>query len=143
MTDSILNLDRQICHALYSASNALVRAYRPLLQPLGLTYPQYVLMMSLWQRDGVSIKELARHTKFDAATLTPMLKRLESKNMIALVSSEQDERSKIVSLTSDGEKLKKAAKKVPEQLVCNIDLPRERALELKALCDELNQRLEQ
>ena len=76
---SVLDLDRQICHSLYSASNALVRAYRPLLEGIDLTYPQYVVMMSLWQRDKVSISDLARHTRFDAGTLSPIVKRLQKK----------------------------------------------------------------
>ncbi len=79
---SVLDLDRQICHSLYSAANALVRAYRPLLERLDLTYPQYLVMMSLWQQDGVSISDLARHTRFDAGTLTPLLRRLQKKGLI-------------------------------------------------------------
>ena len=141
MTDSPLDLDRQICHALYSASNALVRAYRPLLEPLDLTYPQYVVMMSLWQRDGVSITDLGKHTRFDAGTLTPMLKRLQGKGLIDARPSPEDERSKLISLTLAGKNLRKKAEAVPAELSCTVDMPREEALQLKALCEQLNELL--
>jgi MarR family transcriptional regulator, organic hydroperoxide resistance regulator len=138
---SPLDLDRQICHSLYSASNALVRAYRPLLDKLDLTYPQYVVMMSLWQRDAVSISDLARHTRFDAGTLTPMLKRLEQKNLLTSEVAEADERRRILTLTKKGRSLKKSAEKVPNQIACTADMPIEEALELKSLCEKLLGRL--
>ena len=140
-TASTLDLDRQICHSLYSASNALVRAYRPLLQQLDLTYPQYVVMMSLWQRDKVSNSELARHTRFDAGTLTPMLKRLQDKGLITSTVAKSDERRRIVSLTKKGRGLKKTAKTIPEQIACTANMSVKDALELKALCEALFTRL--
>ena len=139
---SILDLDRQICHSLYSASNALVRAYRPLLQQLDLTYPQYVLMMSLWQRDGVSISELSRHTRFDPGTLTPILKRLQNKGLISSSVAQSDERRRIITVTGKGRSLKKEAETIPGQIVCTVDLPMEDALQLKLLCEKLVSRLE-
>ena len=138
---SVLDLDRQICHSLYSAANALVRAYRPLLQALDLTYPQYVVMMSLWQRDKVSISELARHTRFDAGTLTPMLRRLQTKGFINSEVATSDERRRVITLTRQGRALKKSAESVPRQIACAVDLPVEDALELKSLCEELVRRL--
>ena len=138
---SALDLDRQICHSLYSAANALVRAYRPLLESLDLTYPQYVVMMSLWQRDAVSISELVRHTRLDAGTLTPMLKRLQDKELIASEVAASDGRSRIITLTRKGRTLKKSAEKVPGQIACSVDLPMEDALQLKALCEKLVSRL--
>ncbi len=134
---SALDLDRQICHSLYSASNALVRAYRPLLQELDLTYPQYVVMMSLWQRDGVSISDLARHTRFDAGTLTPILKRLQKKGLIESQVAESDERRKVITVTGKGRSLKKSAEDIPGRIACTVDLPMEDALALKALCEKL------
>ena len=138
---SALDLDRQICHSLYSAANALVRAYRPLLQELDLTYPQYVLMMSLWQRDGVSISDLARHTRFDAGTLTPILKRLQKKGLIESEVAESDERRRMITVTAKGRSLKKSAERIPGRIACRVDLPLEDALALKALCEKLVSKL--
>jgi DNA-binding MarR family transcriptional regulator len=137
VTDSKLELDKQICHSLYSASNALVRAYRPLLQPLDLTYPQYLVMMSLWQYNDVSIRQLSEHCLLDSGTLTPLLKRLEGKGLLHRMHSKSDERQKVISLSERGHQLKAQAETVPEQMACNIKQGRERALELKALCESL------
>jgi len=143
MSNSNLSLDRQVCHALYSASNALVRAYRPLLTPLDLTYPQYVVMMSLWQRDQVSITELGGHTRFDAGTLTPILKRLESKGLITRRQAQDDERKKIIGLTSAGLKLRDDASEVPGQIAFASSFGEQEALQLKQLCETLIRSLEE
>lgn len=135
--DSNLELDKQICHSLYCASNALVRAYRPLLEPLELTYPQYLVMMSLWQFNDVSVKQLSQHTRLDSGTLTPLLKRLELKSLVLRKHSTLDERQKVISLTSAGKKLKQHAEKVPEQMVCKTKMTRKDALLLKKLCELL------
>ncbi len=140
-SSSSLDLDRQICHSLYSAANALVRAYRPLLEELDLTYPQYLVMMSLWQRDQVYISDLARHTRFDPGTLTPILKRLHTKGLVESQVAEADERRRIITVTKKGRALKTSAEKVPGQIACNVDLPLEEALELKSLCEKLFSKL--
>lgn len=137
MSNSNLSLDRQVCHALYSASNALVRAYRPLLTPLDLTYPQYVVMMSLWQRDQVSVTQLSAHTRFDAGTLTPILKRLELKGLVKRRQAQEDERKKIISLTRAGQELRDAASAVPKRIACASSLDEQKALQLKQLCEAL------
>ena len=138
---SVLDLDRQICHSLYSASNALVRAYRPLLEGIDLTYPQYVVMMSLWQRDGVSISDLVQHTRLDAGTLTPLLRRLQSKRLVDIEVADSDERRRVVSLTRRGRALKGSAEQIPGQIACAVDMPAEDAVKLKALCEDLLSRL--
>ena len=138
---SPLDLDRQICHSLYSASNALVRAYRPLLEQIDLTYPQYLVMMSLWQRDRVSISDLVRHTRLDAGTLTPLLRRLQKKGLIDIRVADSDERCRVVTMTGKGRSLKKSAEKVPGQIACTADMPAEEALKLKALCETLVSKL--
>lgn len=138
---SVLELDRQICHSLYSAANALVRAYRPLLTQLDLTYPQYLVMMSLWQRDGVSISHLARHTRFDAGTLTPLLRRLQNKALIDIRVADSDERRRVVTLTKQGRSLKKSAEKIPREIAGTVDMPPADALQLKALCETLVSKL--
>ncbi len=136
-----LDLDRQICHSLYSAANALVRAYRPLLDALDLTYPQYVVMMSLWQRDEVIISELAHHTRFDPGTLTPILKRLQNKGLIDSQVARSDERRRLITVTRKGRSLKKSAEQVPGQIACSVDLPMEEALQLRSLCEKLFNKL--
>ncbi len=140
-TSSPLDLDRQICHSLYSAANALVRAYRPYLAELDLTYPQYVVMMSLWQRDGVSITDLVGHTRFDAGTLTPLLRRLQGKGLVDIRVADSDERRRVVTLTRQGRSLKAAAKELPARIACTVDMSEDEALELKALCETLLSKL--
>ncbi|MCW8194494.1 MarR family transcriptional regulator [Proteobacteria bacterium 005FR1] len=134
---SLLNLDMQLCHAVYSGANALVRAYRPFLEPLGLTYPQYLVMLSLWQQDGVSIRELSKHTRFDAGTLSPILKRLESKGLLRREASKEDERQKRIVLSAAGKRLRTRAEKVPEQMACTYLKDIDKARQLKQLCEEL------
>ena len=108
-----------------------------MLEPLGLTYPQYVTMMSLWQHDSVSIKQLSLHTRLDSGTLTPLLKRLEAKGLLLRKHSLEDERQKVISLTKSGLQLKKQAAKVPEQLVAKTSMQEKEALKLKQLCEKL------
>ncbi len=139
---SMLKLDLQVCHSLYSASNALIRAYRPLLEPLGLTYPQYLVMLSLWERDGVSVKALSQHTRLDSGTLTPILKRLQNQGLLNRDVSEQDERQKKIVLTEKGQALRHEAEKIPEVMACSIHTDLKKAIELKKLCEELVKKLE-
>ncbi len=136
-----MDLDRQVCHSLYSAANALIRAYRPHLEKLGLTYPQYVTMMSLWQRDGVSISELVRHTRLDAATLTPLLRRLQNKGLVDIKVADNDERRRMVTVTNQGRSLKSSAERLPRQIACTVDMSAEDVLALKALCETLVSKL--
>ncbi|MEP1471678.1 MAG: MarR family transcriptional regulator [Halieaceae bacterium] len=138
---SSLDLDRQICHSLYSATNALVRAYRPMLAELDLTYPQYLVMMSLWRKDKVSISGLAGHTRFDAGTLTPLLRRLQKKGLVDIQVADDDERRRIISVTRQGRSLMRKAEKIPGQIACTVDMPAEDALQLKALCEVLVSKL--
>ena len=140
---SNLDLDKQICHSVYTTANALVRSYRPLLEPLGLTYPQYLVLLSLWQQDGVSIKQLVAHTRLDAGTLTPILKRLETKKLLTRKADPEDERQKQVVLTKKGQRLKLQAESVPEQLLCRFKdgITLQQAIELKTLCETLYQSL--
>lgn len=140
---SSLDLDMQVCHAIYSSANALVRAYRPLLGPLGLTYPQYLVMLSLWQRDAVSIRELGQHTRFDAGTLTPILKRLEHKGLLERRHSDKDERKKQICLTRKGKTLKTKAEHIPENMASLLGADYQKAKKLKSLCEELYSAIEE
>lgn len=134
---SLLKLDLQVCHSLYSAANTLIRAYRPLLEPLGLTYPQYIVMLSLWEKDGVSVKNLSHHTRLDSGTLTPILKRLQKQGLLERQISEIDERQKRIELTDRGLALKVMAEKIPEIMACSIYKDVQQAIKLKSMCDDL------
>jgi len=134
---STLDLEHQVCHSLYSVTNALIRAYRPLLKPLGLTYPQYIVMLSLWQEDNISVKALSSHTRLDSGTLTPILKRLEKQGLLTREVFGEDERQKRLVLTKEGKKLKKIAETVPAQISCaTVGDSKGRGLSDKALKDQ-------
>lgn len=132
-----LRLDKQLCFSLYSASNAMVRAYRPLLKALDLTYLQYIVMLVLWEKDEVSIGEVGERVHLDSGTLTPLLKRLESKGLVNRNLSTRDERVKVLSLTDKGRSLESEAEDIPKQMLCKAKLPTEALIALKQQCDEL------
>jgi DNA-binding MarR family transcriptional regulator len=108
-----LLLDNQLCFALYSASLAMTKLYKPLLDALGLTYPQYLAMLVLWERDGLMVSELGERLSLDSGTLTPLLKRLEAAGLIARIRDTADERRVRITLTAAGRKLKARARKIP------------------------------
>ena len=132
-----LALENQLCFPLYAASRELTRCYKPFLDPLGLTYPQYVTMMALWERDGVKVGELGARLHLDSATLTPLLKRLEARGYLQRRRSEEDERAVIVTLTAEGVALRERALEVPRCLASRISLSPEDALQLKQLLERL------
>ena len=112
-TDIMLQLDNQLCFALYSTSLAMTKVYKPLLDELGLTYPQYLAMLVLWERDGLMVSELGDRLYLDSGTLTPLLKRLETAGYISRIRALEDERRVHITLTSSGRKLKLRAAKIP------------------------------
>ncbi len=109
----MLQLDNQLCFALYSTSLAMTKVYKPLLAELNLTYPQYLAMLVLWERDGLMVSELGARLYLDSGTLTPLLKRLEASGYISRIRHVDDERRVYISLTSSGRKLKPRAAKIP------------------------------
>lgn len=111
--ENALLLDNQLCFALYSASLAMTKLYKPLLEELGLTYPQYLVMLVLWEADGVMVSEIGHRLSLDSGTLTPLLKRLEAAGLISRMRDVQDERRVHIHLTQAGRKLKARAAKVP------------------------------
>ena len=127
-----LKLDAQLCFPLYAASNLLTRLYRPLLDELGLTYPQYLVMLVLWERAPASVGELSAKLYLDSGTLTPLLKRLEAGDLVRRQRSVADERRVEVSLTSNGQALKKRALEVPGAMACRLGLGNERFIGLRA-----------
>lgn len=135
-----LQLDDQLCFALYNASRALIRAYAPLLGPLGVTYPQYLVLLVLWERDGLPVNQLGDRLALDSGTLTPLLKRLAQQGLVERRRGEDDERIVRIHLTSSGRTLRGKARKVPVELAgrAGYDLSSERqARELVRLRDEL------
>ena len=112
-TDEMLRLDNQLCFAVYSASLAMTKLYKPLLDKLHLTYPQYLVMLVLWERDGLMVSELGERLSLDSGTLTPLLKRLEASGLVARIRDVDDERRVRVTLTAAGRKLKARAAGVP------------------------------
>lgn len=113
---STLKLDQQFCFALHSTMLAMNKAYRRLLEPLGLTYSQYLVMLVLWQRDGLTVSEIGEQLFLNSATLTPLLKRLECQALLARRRSGEDERQVLISLTDKGRELQAMAKDIPEKL---------------------------
>ncbi|MGH8822060.1 MAG: MarR family winged helix-turn-helix transcriptional regulator [Rhodoferax sp.] len=108
-----LLLDNQLCFALYSTSLAMTKLYKPLLEKLGLTYPQYLVMLVLWEGDGLMVSELGERLSLDSGTLTPLLKRLEAAGLIARLRALEDERRVHITLTTAGRRLKTRAAKIP------------------------------
>src|ERR1700760_1428959 len=100
--EQLLRLDNQICFAVYSAAHAFNRVYKPLLDRLGLTYPQYLVMLVLWESDGVPVKDIGERLYLDSGTLTPLLKRLEQAGFLRRARSKDDERVVLISLTAQG-----------------------------------------
>jgi DNA-binding MarR family transcriptional regulator len=129
-------LDRQLCFALYSASLAMTKIYKPLLEPLALTYSQYLALLVLWERDRVTVGELGERLFLDSGTLTPLLKRLEAAGLVQRERDSGDERRVVVSLTTAGRALQRKARDIPPQLAqatrCSLD-------EVAALTERLQQ----
>lgn len=118
---SPLALDNQLCFALYSASHAMTKLYKPLLDRLGLTYPQYVAMLVLWENDGLAVKDLGARLFLDSGTLTPLLKRLEAQGYVERRRSSEDERQVLITLTEAGRRLQAAARRIPECVLAASD----------------------
>ena len=133
-TASLLNLDRQLCFALYSASLAMTKAYKPLLTALGITYPQYLVMLALWQQSPLGVGELGERLSLDSGTLTPLAKRLEAMGLIARNRSVHDERNVEISLTTVGKRLRARAEPLP---LCILQLTGCQLPQLESLTREL------
>lgn len=130
-----LALDNQLCFALYSASLAMTKTYKPLLDKLGLTYPQYLVMLVLWEQDDVLVKAIGERLHLDSGTLTPLLKRLETAGLVERTRDASDERQVRITLTREGRALKKKAQEIPMQILCASGQPAHEVLELR---DRLN-----
>lgn len=136
--DDPLALDRQVCFALAAASRSVIGLYRPVLEPLGLTHPQYLVMLALWERSPRTVRDIGETLRLDPATLSPLLKRLESAGLITRARNAIDERALDVELTTAGRELRTEAEKVPAQIVARLgmEIP-----ELEKIRDGLNRLL--
>lgn len=146
--DSVLALDNQFCFALYAANRAVTARYRPLLEKLGLTYPQYLVMLVLWESDalqgqvGVPVSELGRRLRLDSGTLTPLLKRLADRGLVVRNRSTRDERVVEVTVTGEGHELKDQARSVPGELLCGTGMDLRELISLRDQLRELVNQLE-
>jgi DNA-binding MarR family transcriptional regulator len=135
MTDP-LALDRQVCFALAAASRSVIALYRPVLEPMGLTHPQYLVMLALWERSPRTLASIADALHLEPATLSPLLKRLESAGLLERGRNITDDRALAVTLTPAGQALRSEAEKVPGQIVARLGLP---VSQLERVRDELTE----
>lgn len=135
-------LDEQLCFALYTATHRITRAYRPLLEPLGLTYVQYLVMLVLWESAPRSVGELGHELYLDSGTLTPLLKRMERAGQVTRQRDNNDERRVLIHLTDRGRELKAEARHIQADLLCRMELTREQSRELQNQVMSLVDRLE-
>jgi len=136
-----LKLSHQLCHPIYSAANALTRLYKPLLEPLDITYPQYLILMALWEEEGINMNAVSERTYFDSGTLTPLVKKLQKKGLIQIEIDLQDRRNKILFLTSKGRRLKATAADIPKTLLCLVPFAKEDMLNFVKMARLLHQAL--
>ncbi len=129
--DEARKLANQLCFAVYSTAHAFNKVYKPLLDPLGLTYPQYLVMLILWDEDEVTVKDLGQRLQLDSGTLTPLLKRLEANGLVTRRRSQADERRVVVTLTQAGRALNEKAGNVPRDLFCATGLTLEGLTDLR------------
>ena len=133
-SDLPLLLGNQLCFAIYSTAHAFNRFYKPLLERLGLTYPQYLVMLVLWERDGIAVKEIGERLFLDSGTLTPLLKRMEGIGLVKRTRSTEDERQVLIALTAQGHALREKARTLPQSILsaaqCSVS-------EIVAMKDEI------
>ena len=134
--DEHLKLENQLCFALYTGARTIVRKYKPFLDPLGLTYTQYIALLVLWERDGISIKDLGEQLMLDSGTLTPLVKKLEKQGLLKRERGQSDERYVSIVLTQEGRALKQKASDVPFQTAKSLHLDEAQGFELKQMLDQ-------
>ena len=134
-----LLLDNQLCYALYAAAHRMTKSYRPLLERMGLTYPQYLVLLVLWETDGVTVSEIGRRLRLDSGTLTPVLKRLEGADFVSRSRRRSDEREVEIALTPRGRALRAEAVGVRKSVMCQLNLTEP---EVQAMRADLNHLIE-
>ncbi|MBW8481056.1 MarR family winged helix-turn-helix transcriptional regulator [Actinomadura parmotrematis] len=138
----LLKLDLQVCFSLHATARAFDAAYRPLLRELGLTYPQYLVMLALWERGALTVKELGRALRLDSGTLSPLLKRLEAAGLVRRARDPRDERSVTVAPTDAGAALRERAGAVPHRIMEATGLGAAELIELRRTLDDLTAALD-
>jgi MarR family transcriptional regulator, organic hydroperoxide resistance regulator len=134
-------LDHQLCFALYSSSLLMTKLYKPVLAPLGLTYPQYLVLLVLWETDGIAVGELGTRLYLDSGTLTPLLKRMEASGLLTRTRAADDERRVIVSLSAAGRALRRKAEQVPRRMACAMGCDLEQIATLTSQLQALRARV--
>ena len=137
-----MTLDDQLCFAIYSANHAIARMYRPLLDPMGITYPQYLVLLALWERDGRRVRELGADLMLDSNTLTPLLKRMQAADLVERTRNPEDERSVLISLTEKGKALKVQAEDMSPCVVKAMGDDMQELAELRDRLHRLRARLD-
>ncbi|SIR99758.1 MarR family winged helix-turn-helix transcriptional regulator [Williamsia sterculiae] len=137
-SDDLLQLDRQVCFALAVTNRTVLNIYRPLLEPLGLTHPQYLVMLALWERDPRSVRDIGNALMLDSATLSPLLKRLEKAGLLTRQRAVDDERQLDVALTDTGRVLRERALKIPPAVVATLGVTLDDLEELRAVLWKIN-----
>ncbi|GAF66848.1 putative transcriptional regulator [Bacillus sp. TS-2] len=137
MMNELLKLDNQICFPLYAANREMTKRYRPLLEELNVTYPQYLVLLVLWENDHISVKALGERLMLDSGTLTPMLKRMEENHLIKRTRSKGDERVVEVTLTEQGKQAKSKAAQIPIKFLEQTNLNEQELTQLKKILTKL------
>ena len=137
-----IKIDNQLCFPLYACAKEIVRRYKPFLDEIDLTYTQYIAMMVLWEEKEINVKALGKRLYLDSGTLTPLLKRLEQKNLISRQRDSKDERNLIVRLTAEGERLKEKAVEIPHKMAGCVKLDEKDAADLYRILHNMLQSFE-
>jgi DNA-binding MarR family transcriptional regulator len=142
MSTEALKLKHQLCFPLYALSRAVINYYRPMLDELDITYPQYLVLLLLWEHEALTVKALGEQLMLDSGTLTPLLKRLEQKELVTRERCKADERSVMIALTPQGRALELAAGAIPEQIKCSMSIDDQELADLKTRIDNLLTRIQ-
>jgi len=137
MNYDILKLDNQLCFSLYAASREITKLYKPFLDKIGLTYTQYITLLVLWESDNITVKELGNRLRLDSGTLTPLLKKLESMDILERLRDKKDERNVYIKLTDKGQNLKDEALDIPSKVFCSSGLSKDESLYLRVHLQKL------
>jgi len=141
VNDDCLKLKSQLCFPIYACAREIIKAYKPYLERLNLTYTQYIVMLVLWEQKEITVKILGENLCLDSGTLTPLLKKLEKKGFVARKRSSKDERSLLVSITEIGERLKEEAVKIPPAMCSCVDLPEDDMMNLRRILAKIQNNL--